>query len=340
VSRSIQPAKPAAAPAQPEPTRAALPTGALSAAEFEQVGAWSPAAEWLKNFDSPATRRAYQRDIEDFLTFVGRRPNIFRQVRRSHVIAWRDALQARTSSQATVRRKLAALASLYQFLCERGLVASSPVAGIKRPRASLAGLTPAIDDPQAARLLKAPPEDTLKGQRDRAVLAVLLYHGLRRGELCRLRVRDLVTDRGVKLFHLHGKGGRVRAVAAHPAAVQLIEEYLAAAGHREDLDGPLFRPVRNNRTGVLARSLHPDSVYKNIVTYYGTRVGINLAVPGFCVHSLRATAATNALENGADLAGVQEWLGHSDIATTRRHYDRRRGRLENSPTFKVSYSGT
>ena len=63
---------------------------------------------------------------------------------------------------------------------------------------------------------------------------------------------------------------------------------------------------------------------------------IGLDVPGFCVHSLRATAATNALEHAADIAKVQEWLGHADISTTRR-YDRRRTRPEDSPTFRVAY---
>ena len=57
---------------------------------------------------------------------------------------------------------------------------------------------------------------------------------------------------------------------------------------------------------------------------------------GFCVHALRATAATNALAHNADIAKVQEWLGHADISTTRM-YDRRRWRPEDSPTFKVEY---
>jgi integrase len=65
-------------------------------------------------------------------------------------------------------------------------------------------------------------------------------------------------------------------------------------------------------------------------------VGINADVHGFCVHALRATAATNALAHNADIAKVQEWLGHANIATTRL-YDRRQSRPEESPTFKVEY---
>ncbi len=59
-------------------------------------------------------------------------------------------------------------------------------------------------------------------------------------------------------------------------------------------------------------------------------------VDGLCLHALRATAPTNALAHDADIAYVQEWLGHANIATTRL-YDRRQSRPEDSPTFRVSY---
>ena len=112
--------------------------------------------------------------------------------------------------------------------------------------------------------------------------------------------------------------------------------YLAMAGHRADLEGPLFRPVKNNRTGRLDRHLDPGSVYRNIVCKYGAETGISAEVIGLCVHSLRATAATNALSHDSDIAKVQEWLGHADISTTRL-YDRRRSRPEDSPSFRVKY---
>jgi site-specific recombinase XerD len=63
---------------------------------------------------------------------------------------------------------------------------------------------------------------------------------------------------------------------------------------------------------------------------------VSANVSGFGPHSLRATAATNALEHNADIAKVQEWLGHADISTTRL-YDKRKSRPEDSPTFKVEY---
>jgi len=66
------------------------------------------------------------------------------------------------------------------------------------------------------------------------------------------------------------------------------------------------------------------------------QAGITLDTHGFCVHSLRATAATNALEHQADIAKAQEWLGHANVSTTRL-YDKRHIRPEDSPSFKVAY---
>lgn len=69
---------------------------------------------------------------------------------------------------------------------------------------------------------------------------------------------------------------------------------------------------------------------------YGRETGLNIEINGLCVHSMRATAATNALSHEADIAKVQEWLGHENVSTTRL-YDRRKTRPEDSPTFRVRY---
>jgi integrase/recombinase XerD len=198
------------------------------------------------------------------------------------------------------------------------------------------GVTPALGDHQARMLLEAPPADTLKGRRDRAILATLLYHGLRCEELCTLKVGDIHQREGVTHLRVEGKGEKVRYLPLHVLAQRLITAYLEACGHAGDLHGPLFRPVKNNRTQTLAKSLHPASVYHNIVKRYAGVLGLTKVIPGLCVHSLRATAATNALQHEADIAKVQEWLGHADISTTRM-YDKRQSRPEDSPTFKVRY---
>jgi integrase/recombinase XerD len=311
---------------------------ALTATEFSKLAEVPPEIEWFANLRNPNTRAAYQHDLREFQRFVGiTRPEEFRTVTRAHVIAWRTDLERRGCAPTTIQRKLAALSSLFAYLSEQNAVLHNPVDGVKRPKSNgREGTTPALSDEQARALLTAPQGDSLKATRDRAILAALAYHGMRRDELCKLKVRDLQRRDGVLQFRLEGKGEKLRYVPVGMKALRLITEYLEAAGHKEDLEGPLFRPVQNRVTGELNKPLHPGSVYQDIVKRYGREVGITTDVRGFCVHSLRATAATNALAHGADIAKVQEWLGHADISTTRL-YDRRRWRPEESPTFKVEY---
>ena len=96
-----------------------------------------------------------------------------RSVVWSHIIAWRKDMERRGMASATVRRKLSALSSLFDYLCERNAVTGNPVDGVKRPMANgNEGSTPALGDSQARKLLEAPPADTLKGARDRAILTV------------------------------------------------------------------------------------------------------------------------------------------------------------------------
>jgi integrase/recombinase XerD len=290
---------------------------------------------WLGNINNPNTRRAYEADVMAFIAFCGvETPEELRRVTRAHVIAWRGQLEAQALAAATVRRKLSAVSSLYDFLCNENAVDTNPVAGVKRPGdGANEGKTPALSDDQARMLLQAPLGDKLKAVRDRAILATYLFHALRRSELAGLRVGSMGERRGVPHFTVHGKGSKTRYVPIHPAAQVAIDEYLELAGHREDKKGALFRPTINNRTGELDGAITGDGVYKMAKTY-AAKAGVH--VDGLCLHALRATAATNALEHQADIAYVQEWLGHANISTTRL-YDRRRSRPEDSPTYKVSY---
>ena len=83
-----------------------------------------------------------------------------------------------------------------------------------------------------------------------------------------------------------------------------------------------------------SKTLTPGSVYADVVVFYMKQVGIRGENMG--PHALRATAATSALEHHADIARVQEWLGHASISTT-RVYNRRGSKPEDSPTFRVTY---
>ena len=305
----------------------------LTAANFQQLADVPPEIEWFANLGNKATRRAYENALGDFMRFVGLVSTTeFRSVTRAHVIAWRDDLLQRSLSGMTIRHRLAALSSLFEYLCEANAVTHNPVKGVKRPVVeSYEGKTPALGDHQARALLDAPEGDTVKARRDRAMLATLLYHALRREELCKLKVKDFRHERrGVAHLKISGKGGKTRHVPLHPAAGGLIVDYLDAAGHGAEDAGALFRSLHHSRAEGSSKPMTPDAVYK-IVRGYSGALGFEIGA-----HSLRATAATNALDHQADIAKVQEWLGHANIATT-RIYDHRKTRPEDSPTFKVAY---
>ena len=149
-------------------------------------------------------------------------------------------------SSQTLRHRLAALSSLFEHLCNANAVTHNPVKGVKRPAVeSYEGKTPALGDHQARQLLEAPDGVSLKGKRDRAMLAMLamlLYHALRRDELCRLKVTEFKNERRmVAHLKVSGKGGKTRYVPLHPAASGCVWDYLEAAGHLADDGGALFR---------------------------------------------------------------------------------------------------
>jgi integrase/recombinase XerD len=147
--------------------------------------------------------------VGDFVRFTGiARPEEFRTVTRAHVIAWRDDLKTRLTKRGepwndrSIRHRLAALASLFQYLCEKNAVTHNPVKGVERPKSeSGEGKTPALGDHQARKLLTAPEANTIKSKRDRAILSTLLFHALRREELCKLKVK--AGRRDVRLSWSH-----------------------------------------------------------------------------------------------------------------------------------------
>jgi len=161
---------------------APITSHSLSDAQFAALSAIPPEAEWFANLRNRHTRENYQRDIRQFIAFAGLgSAGQLWEVTRPHVLAWRDHLQGRGLANDTIRRKLAALSSLYDYLCNRHAMLHNPVRSVKRPPSmNREGAMPALGDDQALRLLEAPPAGTLKGKRDRAMLAVLLYHGIRK----------------------------------------------------------------------------------------------------------------------------------------------------------------
>jgi integrase/recombinase XerD len=142
------------------PTATAPDDRLLTAAEFQKLADAPPEVEWFANLTNRHTRRAYENAVRDFMRFAGiKRPEEFRSVTRAHIIAWRDDLRARLTRRgqpwgdASIRHRLAALSSLFDYLCERNAVTHNPAKGVERPKTeSGKGKTPALGDHQARQL--------------------------------------------------------------------------------------------------------------------------------------------------------------------------------------------
>jgi site-specific recombinase XerD len=301
-------------------------------ATLDQLASIPEEEIWLAKQKSKQTRRAYRLDVRHFMQALGiTSTDMLRQVDHRAVIARERTQREQEDAKAsTIRRRLAALSSLFKRLVKHGAMSRNPVVDVGRPRINRdEGSTAAFSKAQARRLLDAPPEGTLAGLRDRAILSVSLQVGFRRAEIAALNVGDLHQTRGFDALHVVRKGGRCEALAINPQAAQRIRAYLEIAGHGDQCDAPLFRPLRGNAKPLdVAGRMDPDAIDR-MVRKYADLIGL---AHGYSAHSMRATFITTALENGAQLEDVQKAAGHRDPSTTKL-YDRRGYNPENAASF-------
>jgi len=303
---------------------------------LDQLAAIPEEEIWLQKQKSARTRRAYRLDVQHFMrTLAITAPEELRQADHKAVIAWeRHMRETEHAAASTIRRRLAALSSLYKHLVRHGHASRNPVGEVERPAINRdEGSTLAFAKTEARKLLDMPPEDTIAGLRDRAILSVGLQVGLRRAEIAALTVGDLHQNRGYDSLRVHRKGGRRDALAINPQTAARLRAYLEAAGHGADVDGPLFRPLRHNgKRGEDRRHVDPDAIDR-VVRKYAGALGLDR---GYSAHSMRATFITTALENGAQLEDVQKAAGHRDPSTTKL-YDRRGYNPEKAASFFATY---
>ena len=318
------------------PSLPILPTGPGQLASLIDLAAIPEEEVWLASQKSARTRRAYKQDVAHFMKTLGiTSPDQLRQVDHRAVIAWERIMrEEQGAASSTVRRRLAALSSLFKHLVRHGIATRNPVLDVSRPTINREeGSTAAFSKVQARRLLDAPALDTVAGARDRAILAVGLQVGLRRAEIAALTVGDLHQNRGLDALRVTRKGGRREALAIHPQAAARIQGYLDVAGHGADHAGPLFRPLRGNaKAHDPAGQMDPDAIDR-VLRKYAAQIGLGR---GYSAHSMRATFITTALENGAQLEDVQKAAGHRDPSTTKL-YDRRGYNPEKAASFFATY---
>ena len=291
---------------------------------------------WLQKQKSARTRRAYRLDVRHFMATLGIGTlDELRQADHKAVIAWeRYMREVEHAASSTIRRRLAALSSLFRHLIDYGGAVRNPAREVARPAINRQeGATLAFSKVQARKLLDLPAEDTIAGLRDRAILSVGLQVGLRRAEIAALKVGDLHQNRGYDSLRVTRKGGRRDALAINPQTAARLRAYLEAAGHagrqrRADVPAAAAQRQAGRRTSAYG----PDAIDR-VVRKYAGALGLDR---GYSAHSMRATFITTALENGAQLEDVQKAAGHRDPSTTKL-YDRRGYNPEKAASFFATY---
>jgi site-specific recombinase XerD len=265
----------------------------------------------LDGLTSEHSRRAYERALGDFLAWhagQGRPP-----LSKALVQAYKAKLQSDGLSPSTVNLRMSAIRKLAREAADNGLVDAALAEGVARVKGvKTAGVRTGnwLTREQAQALLDAPDVTTLKGLRDRAILAVLLGCGLRRSEAAALTLAHVQQREGRWVIcDLVGKGNRTRTVPMPSWAKAALDAWLEAAGIAE---GHAFRAV--HKGGAVNGEAMSDQAIADVVREYGLALGFELAA-----HDLRRTFAKLAHKGGAGLDQIQLSLGHASIQTTERY---------------------
>jgi len=255
--------------------------------------------EWERNL-SPATLRAYRREIRTFIDFSGSELGLRMPLDVSPVAvrAYLAHLHSKHLAPSSIARALASIRTYFRFLVAENTLVASPAEAVPFPHG--VQQTPEVADRYTIEELLEGFPDTAAGRRDRAAVELLYAAGLRVGELVALDLADLNLDR--RLARIRGKGRKERLVPFGRPAATAIERWRRGIASEDD---PLFVNQRGGR-------LSDRSIRRIIDEGVRRTADLNHLHP----HALRHAFATHLLEAGMDLRVIQELLGHSSLATT------------------------
>jgi integrase/recombinase XerC len=256
---------------------------------------------------SAHTIQSYTKDLEQFQVFCRLQYQLddIDHVNYQIVRSWIVHLMNGKITPKSVNRKISTLRSYYKFCLKKQLIKNNPVYGIQGPK------TPKrnpvfVPESQMNNLFdKLQFPETFEGIRDKMILELFYFTGMRKAELIGLKLIDVDFYQGtVKVL---GKRNKERLIPATPVLLSSIKNYLS---HREKEElskknAVLFFNSKGNK-------LDPKAVYNIVNKYLSSVVTVSKKSP----HVLRHTFATHMLNNGADINGIKEILGHSSLAAT------------------------
>ncbi len=265
----------------------------------------------LDGLNSGHSKRAYEKAITDFLSWYQEqgKPGLNKAV----VQRYKTVLQENGLAPSSINQRMSAIRKLAQEASDNGLLDQTYANGVARVKGvKQNGVRSGnwLSKAQAQNLINAPDTTTLKGLRDRAILAIMVGAGLRRSEVAFLNLNDIQQREGRwVIVDIVGKGNRVRTVPIPAWAKVAIDEW-TNAGNIES--GKVFRRV-NKGDHISGDSMTAQAV-RDVVKEYADGLGYQVGA-----HDLRRTFAKLAHKGGSGLDQIQLSLGHASIKTTERY---------------------
>jgi len=252
---------------------------------------------------SPLTCKHYRRDLQALLAFCEKSGiDSWGDLDDGHIRAFSAASFRKGLSARSIQRRLSAARTFFRYLMREKHVSKNPVTSVSAPKGKKR-LPGNLDADRMARLLDIPGDGAIV-DRDRAILELLYSSGLRLSELTDLDCGDV--DMRDKTVRVTGKGNKDRIIPVGSHALRALARWQASRAEMADAEETaLF--VSNRGTRISTRSVQAR------VSHWARRQGIDTNV---YPHLFRHSFATHLLESSHDLRGVQELLGHSNIATT------------------------
>jgi len=264
---------------------------------------------------SQNTVMAYARDLAKLLAFAeASEVSEVEGIDLGVVSGWiREMSRAGLGPRSTARH-LSSARGLCKFLMREGVLRADPTALSARPRFGRK-LPRALGESEMVTLIEAPPSDTLRGLRDRAMLSLMYAAGLRVSELVSLTLGDVDRARGV--VSALGKGKKRRLVPLGEVALDHLAAYLEV----REVDAAQKAARLGSTSPKVSQILFPSprggkltrQAFWKIVGRTARGAGLRGHVHP---HQLRHSFATHLLSGGADLRSVQTLLGHANVATT------------------------
>jgi integrase/recombinase XerC len=252
---------------------------------------------------STHTVSSYRIDLKYFYGYCQQQVlNHWTQVDTQHVRSFAAAEHRRGISPRSIQRRLAAIRSMFNYFLREGIVHNNPGNAISAPKAAKR-LPNTLDADQMAKLLSFRADNTIDA-RDKAMMELFYSSGLRLSELIQLDLNDIdLRDRTVRVL---GKGSKTRIVPVGRYAVDAVTAWLSERGQLAQVtEQALF--VARDGTRIGARTV------QHRLAGWAKKQGLSMHVHP---HMFRHSFATHLLESSQDLRGVQEMLGHANIATT------------------------